>query len=90
MAIRIVRDHSLGLAEAKLRVDRIRVDVETKFGLSSSWEDNKLTFSGSGVQGKIDVNEDGLVVDVRLGFAMIMLEPAIKSHISSAIDEHLV
>jgi hypothetical protein len=36
------------------------------------------------------VYEQRVLVEVRLGFAMMLLEGPIKSYISAAMDEHLV
>lgn len=87
--MKIERDHSLGIDEAKRRVDRVRSDVETKYGLSGVWAGDTLKVTGTGVNGQISVSEQRVLVDVRLGFAMMLLEGSIKSHISAALDEHL-
>jgi putative polyhydroxyalkanoate system protein len=87
--MRIERDHSLGTEEAKRRVDKIRQDVEAQYGLTTVWEGDDLRVSGSGVKGQIRVDERQIVVDINLGFAMMMLEGPIKSSISSTLDKHL-
>lgn len=89
MAIRIQHDHELGLEEAKLRVDRIRSDVQAQYGLTSAWDEYQLKFTGAGVDGHIRVDEDQVQVDVRLGFTMMLMESMIRSHIADAMDKHL-
>jgi len=88
--MRLERNHDLGIDEAKQRVDRIRSDIETQYGLSGNWNGDTLKFFGTGVNGNIVVSEQRVLVEVRLGFAMMLLERPIKSHISAALDEHLV
>lgn len=90
MAIRIERQHSLGKDEAKKRVDKIRTEVASQYGLSTSWQGDELNVSGAGVNGKISVDAERVLVDIRLGFAMMMMEGPIKSHISATMDRHLV
>jgi len=88
--MKIERDHCLGTEEAKCRVDKIRQEVEAQYGLTTAWEGDNLRVSGSGVNGQIRVSEQQVVVDINLGFAMMMLEGPIKSHISGTMDKHLV
>jgi len=88
--MRLERNHELGIDEAKQRVDRIRSGIEAQYGLSGEWVGDKLRFFGASVKGHIMVYEERVLVEVRLGFAMMLLEGPIKSHISAAMDEHLV
>ena len=88
--MRLERNHDLGINEAKQRVDRIRSGIETQYGLSGQWSGDTLKFIGASVKGHIAVYERRVLVEVRLGFTMMLLEGPIKSHISAAMDEHLV
>ncbi len=85
----IKRNHSLGIAEARIRVDSIAASLTSKYGLSSAWEGDTLKFSGSGVNGRIDVADQSVDVDVKLGFALMMLEGTIRTSIEDAMDKHL-
>jgi len=88
--MRLERNHDLGIDEAKQRVNRIRSGIEQQYGLSGSWSGDTLKFVGASVTGHIVVHEQRVLVEVRLGFAMRLLKGPIKSHISAAMDEHLV
>jgi len=88
--MRLERNHELGIDEAKQRVDRIRSGIEAQYGLTGEWAGDKLRFFGASVKGHIMVYEERVLVEVRLGFAMMLMEGPIKSHISAAMDEHLV
>ncbi len=84
--MRIERNHELGKEAAKGCVDKMRSDVEAKYGLSTTWEGDALKVSGNGVSGQICVDERLVVVDLRLGFALTMLEGPIKAQLSEAMD----
>jgi len=88
-SLNIKRNHNLGRAEARKRVDKIADSLSSKYGLSLSWEGDALKFSGSGVNGRIDVSDQSIDVDVTLGFALMMLEGAIRTSIEDAMDTHL-
>ncbi len=87
--MKIERSHKLGKDEAKRRVERIRSDVQAQYGLATSWDGDDLRVSGTGVTGQISVNDQRVLVDVRLGLAMMMMEGPIRTHISAAMDKHL-
>jgi putative polyhydroxyalkanoate system protein len=87
--MRIKRNHSLGRSEARNRVDSIAESLCNKYGLSSSWEGDALKISGSGVNGRIEVAEQSVDVDVTLGFALMMLEGTIRTSIEEAMEKHL-
>ena len=88
--MRLSRTHSLGTDEARRRVDKLADEIGRQFSVRSEWRGNDLQFSGSGVNGTIAVTDDKVAVDVRLGFALMMMEPAIRSAIEQAMDRHLV
>ena len=49
-----------------------------------------LKISGSGVNGRINVTDQSVDVDVKLGFALMMLEGTIRTSIEDAMDKHFV
>ena len=85
----IQRQHSLGKEEARRRVDGISASLAADYNLQSRWDGDELKFNGSGVSGCIAVSDDCVDVDVKLGFALMMLESTIRSSIEGAMDKHL-
>jgi putative polyhydroxyalkanoate system protein len=88
--VKITKNHSLGIAEARNRVDGIADSLSSKYGLSSAWDGDALKFNGKGVDGQIAVADQSIDVDVKLGFALTMMESTIRRSIETAIDKHLV
>lgn len=87
--MQIRREHKLGKAEVRQRVDDIAASLCVKYNLRSSWQGDHLKFTGSGVNGRISVDEQSIDVDVKLGMALMMLKGTIKSTIEGAMDKHL-
>ncbi len=87
--MRIRREHTLGKVEARRRVEGISDTLATKYNLKSRWDGDDLKFSGSSVNGCIAVADDCVDVDVKLGFALMMLEGTIRSSIEDAMDQNL-
>ncbi len=87
--MRIRRSHNLGLEEARNRADLIAADLQQQFSLRSNWQGDALHVRGNGVTGQLKVDEQNIELDVRLGFALKLMEGPIRSAIERMIDEEL-
>lgn len=85
----IRRNHSLGTEEARRRIEEVASDIASRFDLSYSWQGDNLGFRGRGVDGNIEISDDSVEVHVKLGFALMMLQGAIRHAIENSIDEHI-
>lgn len=77
------------MEEARNRADRIAADLKQQFSMRSKWHGDALKVSGNGVSGELKVAEDSIELDVRLGFALKLMEGPIRSAIEATIDEEL-
>ncbi len=87
--MKIKRKHSLGIEEARRRVDSVAEELGGKLRLTSRWEGDHLRVRGNGVSGRILVFEDSVEVHVHVGLAMMMLREPIRSAIESSIDHYI-
>lgn len=85
----IRRSHSMGQDEARALVEEIADDLGHTLPLKSEWQDYDLNVHGSGVNGKITISHDFIEVNLKLGFALKLLEPTIRREIENTMDEHL-
>lgn len=88
--MRIKRNHDLGREEVRQRVDRLADDLKSQFGVESQWAGDRLNVSGSGIDGHLAVADDNVELDVRLGFALKLMEGNIRAAVEQAMDKHLV
>ncbi|MDG2289202.1 MAG: polyhydroxyalkanoic acid system family protein [Woeseiaceae bacterium] len=86
----IKRNHTLGLEEARKRIDGMADSLASKYGLHSSWDGDNLRITGSGVDGKITVAASSVDVKLKLGFALKIMENTVRTSIEDAMDRHLV
>jgi putative polyhydroxyalkanoate system protein len=87
--MKIRRRHNLGIEEARLRADRIAGDLQEQFSMRSNWQGDSLHVQGNGVQGQLYVDAENLELDIKLGFALKLMEAPIRAAIEAAIDEEL-
>lgn len=85
--IEIKRAHSLELAKAKKKVQKVADHIAEKFGVACDWNDNTLNFSRSGVDGHIKVNAKSIHVFAELGFFLSALKSPIENEIERYLDE---
>jgi putative polyhydroxyalkanoate system protein len=84
------RSHQLDHEEAKRRADEIAADLTKQFSLTSTWQGDYLLISGNGVNGHLHVAEESIEIEIRLGFALKLMEGPIRRVIENEIDQHLV
>ena len=87
--MRIRRQHTLGIEEARRRVDLVAAELGGKLNLSYRWQGDHLEVSGTGVSGRIVVEETRVEVHVRTGLAMIMFRESIRTAIEGSIDHYI-
>ena len=87
--MRIERHHSLGREAAKARLESVAQQLADQFALNYDWRGDTLDFHGSGIRGKVDVADDAVLFDVRLGLPLMMMESPIRNAIENALDKEL-
>jgi putative polyhydroxyalkanoate system protein len=87
--LKITRKHTLGIEEAKRRVDQVADELGGKLKLTSQWDGDHLRVNGRGVSGRIVVEADNVEVQVTLGLAMMMLREPIRVSIEESIDHYI-
>lgn len=87
--MKIKREHTLGVEEAKRRVDQVADELGDKLSLTSRWEGDHLRVRGRGVKGRIVVEANKVEVHVTLGLAMLMLREPIRLAIEDSIDHYI-
>ncbi len=72
-----------------MRADRVAADLQQQFSLRSNWQGDALHVQGNGVSGQLRVDETHFELEVKLGFALKLMEGPIRSAIERMIDEEL-
>ena len=87
--MKITRKHSLGIEEAKRRIDKVADELGGKLNLTSRWDGDNLRVNGRGVSGRIAVAADSVEAHVTLGLTMLMLREPIRVAIEDSIDHYI-
>jgi putative polyhydroxyalkanoate system protein len=84
--IHIKRNHKLGVADARTQVTEIAESLRKELNADYRWAGNRLHFQRTGASGTIDVGEDYIELDIKLGMALGLLKGKIESAINSKLD----
>ncbi|WP_137890834.1 polyhydroxyalkanoic acid system family protein [Ramlibacter sp. 2FC] len=91
--IHIRREHGLGLAAARKLAAKWAERVEAEFEMRCSFEQgpagDKVSFSRSGVKGKLKVAKDHFELDAKLGLLLGAFKGRIEAEIVKNLDELL-
>ena len=88
-SIDIRQDHALNATQARTAVDEIARKLDARFGLQSTWSGERLDFSGSGVDGAIDLLPGQVRVTATLGFMLSAMKGLVESEIRRVLSEKL-
>ena len=88
--ISIAKKHALSHKKAKDVADKIARDLKKRFHLEYAWEGDDVDFERPGVSGRMHVGKDRISLDVKLGFLLTPLKPAIEREIHAMLDKLVV
>ena len=88
--LHILRNHTLGLAEARKIAFKWAEQVEENFGMECTYEEGKTSdevcFTRSGVNGTLVVTHDKFELDAKLGFLLGAFKDRIEGEIVKNLD----
>lgn len=85
--IDIRHPHNQPLDDARAAVDEVAGKLSERFGCACHWNGDALDFSGSGVDGRIELAPEQVHVTAKLGFMLSMLQGPIEAEIRRVLDE---
>jgi putative polyhydroxyalkanoate system protein len=91
--IHIIREHSLGLVQARKLAFRWAEVAEKKLEMDCTYEEGKshdvVSFKRPGASGELKVTRDAFELDARLGMLLGVFKGRIESEIVKNLDELL-
>ena len=87
--IHIERPHQLNKARLRRQVEELADKLEQEFEYNSEWHGDRLIFKRTGAQGHIDLEDDRVVVDIKLGVLFRPIAKKVESTVQDYLDKHL-
>lgn len=88
--IYIQRDHELDRRTLRKRAESLARQLQREFGGNYRWEGNTVHYNYSGgIDARLTLQEEDILVDVKLGVLMLMLKKPLQQEIEVYLDQHL-
>lgn len=87
--IHVERSHSLGREAAREKAERLAERLASEYDVRYRWNGDTLEFKRSGADGQIEVGDDHVRVEVKLGLLLSAMSGMIQREIEQALDKSL-
>lgn len=88
--IYIQRQHELDGKTVRRRAEALAKQLQSEYGGHFRWEGDTVHYSYSGgIDARMTLQDDDILVDVKLGVLMLLLKGPLTREIERYLDEHL-
>ncbi|MEK1943375.1 MAG: polyhydroxyalkanoic acid system family protein [Pseudomonas sp.] len=87
--ITVERSHTLGREGARAKAEELAERLAQEYAVRYQWNGDVLEFKRSGADGSIEVGDDSVRVELKLGLMLSALSGTIKREIEKGLDESL-
>ncbi len=87
--ITVERSHTLGTQGARAKAEALAERLAEEYSVRYQWKGDVLEFKRSGADGTIEVGEDNVRVELKLGLLLSAMSGTIKREIEKGLDESL-
>lgn len=88
--ISVERKHSLGREAARHKAEALVEKLSREYDLKAAWNGDRVEIKRSGANGSIQIDDDTIRVELKLGMMLSMMGGTIKAEIERALDKALV
>jgi len=87
--ISVERKHNLGREAARLKAETLVERLAREYDLKAHWDGDTVEVKRSGANGRIEIDDDTIRVNLKLGLMLSIMGGSIKSEIEKALDKVL-
>ena len=87
--IHIQKQHQLDRQTVRKAVESLAEKLSTDLSAKYSWEGDRLVFKRSGASGHIDIGDDIVDIEIKLGMMLTPLKGKIEQTVEGYLEERL-
>jgi putative polyhydroxyalkanoate system protein len=88
--IYLQREHGLDRKTLRRRAEALAKQLQSEYGGNYRWEGDTVHYNYSGgIDARLTLQDNDILVDVKLGVLMLMLKGALTREIGRYLEEHL-
>ncbi len=84
--IHIKRQHRVPREELRKRVEHLAEDLKSRLNVDYAWKGDSLQFKRSGASGSIDLAEDVIELNIKLGLMLAPMKGKIEETVKKNLD----
>ena len=87
--VTIRKSHGLGAEEAKARFGNMAAELQSRFGVTVSWQGFNGTIAGPGISGTCTVESESVEVALKLGLMLRPMKSKISDKLARTLEKQL-
>ena len=85
----VSRTYTMEKSEVREIAEDLAHQIQRDYGVSARWQGDTVSMRGSGVDGRLAIEEDVIRVDVTLGMMASMFERPLRRIVTEYLDEYV-
>ena len=88
--IKIQKTFTLPVEEVRAGLEKIGQGLKDEHGLNYQWvNDKRVEFTHKSVKGFVDINDNDIVLQLKLGMLYAAMAPVVKKRIAEMADKYI-
>lgn len=87
--INVERKHNLGRDAARQKAEVVVQKLIDRYDVQATWQGDTVAVKRSGAQGTVQIDDEAIRIDLKLGMMLAMMSGTIQNEIEKALDKAL-
>ncbi|WP_407314431.1 polyhydroxyalkanoic acid system family protein [Pseudomonas sp. nanlin1] len=87
--ISVERKHNLGREGARQKAQQVVEKLEQRYDVQATWDGDTIVVKRSGANGTVQIDDDSIRIELKLGMMLSMMSGTIQGEIEKALDKAL-
>lgn len=85
----IRRPYTMSREDLRAAAEGLASELEASHGVRARWDGDRVSIRGAGIDGRLTLGEDELLVSVELGLLASPFKHALRSEVERYLDEYV-
>ena len=87
--IRVSRSFTQDIETVREAAEELAQELASNYGIRYSWQGNTASVSGKGVKGSLQLSDNELLVEMKLGMLASAFAPQLRKAVDDYLDKYL-
>lgn len=83
------RTHSMKKEQLRSAAEGLAQELQSSYGVQARWDGDRVSMRGAGIDGRLTLGDDELLVSVELGLLASPFKNALRGEVERYLDEYL-